>query len=93
MFCRYRPRSEKRRESSVSVNNSYPEKRQAVTPVAVVEGRHTTISQSTPSSQSGMAYTLSHIGAGTAIAAAASQAIVATQQVYSSSLKFFFTYI
>lgn len=80
-ICRYRPRSEKRRESSVSLNNSYSEKRQAVAPVAVAEGRHSSVSQNTQSSQSGMSYSLSHIGAGTAIAAAASQAIVATQQV------------
>lgn len=70
------------------MNNSYSEKRQAVTPaVAVVEGRHASIAPNTQSSQSGMSYSLSHIGAGTAIAAAASQAIVATQQVKHFSLK------
>ncbi|KAK9881918.1 hypothetical protein WA026_018112 [Henosepilachna vigintioctopunctata] len=79
-YERYRPRSEKRRDSGNSLTQ-YVEKRQAVTPAAVMETRHSTVAQPTPVSTNNVAYNLSHIGAGPAIAAAASQAIAATQQM------------
>lgn len=78
-----RPRAEKRRDSGSSLQTSFAEKRQAIAPVAVVETRHSTttpqIATTTP--QPTVSYNISHIGAGPAIAAAASQAIAATQQM------------
>ncbi|XP_072379284.1 inhibitor of growth protein 3 isoform X3 [Diabrotica undecimpunctata] len=84
-----RPRAEKRRDSSVSIPAQLTEKRQTVTPVApppLVETRHATTSVQpiAPSSATTttMSYNLGHnLGAGPAIAAAASQAIAATQQM------------
>lgn len=77
---RYRQRNEKRRDSN-PLQTSFAEKRQAVAPIPLVETRHSAISQTTPPAQSNVTYNLGHIGAGPAIAAAASQAIAATQQV------------
>ncbi|XP_071051158.1 inhibitor of growth protein 3 [Onthophagus taurus] len=73
-----RPRNEKRRDSNPSnLNTSYVEKRTAQQPPALIEHRHTnTVQNSQP-----INYNLGHIGAGPAIAAAASQAIAATQQM------------
>ncbi|KAF5301014.1 hypothetical protein FQR65_LT08997 [Abscondita terminalis] len=77
-----RPRNEKRRDSSSSIQMVIAEKRQAIAPVTIVEPRHTTIPQTTTSTpQPTVSYNISHIGAGPAIAAAASQAIAATQQM------------
>ncbi|XP_060523460.1 inhibitor of growth protein 3 isoform X2 [Cylas formicarius] len=79
-----RPRSEKRRDSSTSITvNQYPEKRQAVAPSPVIEARHTTPAAPTVTPvTSNISYSLGHnLGAGNAIAAAASQAIAATQQM------------
>ncbi|KAK5649700.1 hypothetical protein RI129_000729 [Pyrocoelia pectoralis] len=77
-----RPRSEKRRDSGSSLQTSFAEKRQAITPVAVVETRHNSTPQiPTTTPQPTVSYNISHIGAGPAIAAAASQAIAATQQM------------
>lgn len=78
---RYRQRSEKRRDSSNAVQTSFAEKRQAVAPIPIVETRHTAVNQPTAPTQPNVTYNLGHIGAGPAIAAAASQAIAATQQV------------
>lgn len=77
---RYRPRTEKRRDSSNSLP-SYVEKRQAIAPSSIIETRHSNVSQAAPIASNNVGYNLSHIGAGPAIAAAASQAIAATQQV------------
>ncbi|XP_044756577.1 inhibitor of growth protein 3 isoform X1 [Coccinella septempunctata] len=77
---RYRPRSERRRESNNSLP-SYVEKRQTIAPTAIIETRHSNISQATQVASNNVAYNLGHIGAGPAIAAAASQAIAATQQM------------
>lgn len=64
------------------MSTSFVEKRQSIASVPLVEPRHSTSSaQPTTTQQSGVAYNLGHIGAGPAIAAAASQAIAATQQV------------
>lgn len=63
--------------------SQYAEKRQAVAslaPAPLVETRHST-SQITPPVTSSMSYMGHTLGAGPAIAAAASQAIAATQQV------------
>lgn len=49
-------------------------------PANIAESRHST-PQAIPPTQSTVSYNLGHIGAGNAIAAAASQAIAATQQV------------
>lgn len=81
-----RPRSEKRRDSSTaSLSTTFTEKRQALPPVAIAEPRHHSNSAPAaappPSNQSNLTYNLGHIGAGPAIAAAASQAIAATQQM------------
>lgn len=61
-------------------------------PIPLVETRHTSVNQPAPSVQAN--YNLGHIGAGPAIAAAASQAIAATQQVinlyFVTNLKLFF---
>ncbi|KAB0794327.1 hypothetical protein PPYR_11166 [Photinus pyralis] len=77
-----RPRAEKRRDSGSSLQTSFAEKRQAIAPVAVVETRHNTTPQvATTTPQPTVSYNISHIGAGPAIAAAASQAIAATQQM------------
>ncbi|KAJ8973026.1 hypothetical protein NQ317_012631 [Molorchus minor] len=81
-----RPRGEKRRDSSASqLPSQYSEKRQAVAAVApppLVETRHTTMTQAAPPVTSTISYNLGHtLGAGPAIAAAASQAIAATQQM------------
>lgn len=85
---RYRPRSEKRRDSSnCNVQTSFTEKRPAVAAAAaaaavpIIETRHMATPQPAPPAQATVSYNLSHIGAGPAIAAAASQAIAATQQV------------
>lgn len=78
---RYRPRSEKRRDSSTSLPSSFTEKRQSITAVPLVETRHTASVQPPPPQQNTVTYNLGHIGAGPAIAAAASQAIAATQQM------------
>lgn len=82
---RYRPKPEKRRDSSTS---GPLEKRQAtstnnvVTPASVAMVRSTTPTIVLPTVPSpSVSYSLQHIGAGNAIAAAASQAIVATQQM------------
>ncbi|XP_044756578.1 inhibitor of growth protein 3 isoform X2 [Coccinella septempunctata] len=79
-YERYRPRSERRRESNNSLP-SYVEKRQTIAPTAIIETRHSNISQATQVASNNVAYNLGHIGAGPAIAAAASQAIAATQQM------------
>lgn len=88
-----RPRSEKRRESSASLPTQYAEKRQAVAaaaaaaaatvvPPPLIETRHSSVSQVVAPATSSITYSLGHtLGAGPAIAAAASQAIAATQQV------------
>lgn len=80
-----RPRSEKRRDSNTSLPSQFSEKRQAVAAVVqppLVETRHTTTPQAAPPVPSTISYSLGHsLGAGPAIAAAASQAIAATQQV------------
>ncbi|KAK9753431.1 Inhibitor of growth proteins N-terminal histone-binding [Popillia japonica] len=80
---RYRPRSEKRRESSQNALTSpfSSEKRSASSGVTLVESRHLSGASTGPTSQSSISYNLGHIGAGPAIAAAASQAIAATQQM------------
>ncbi|GAB0087199.1 Inhibitor of growth protein [Sergentomyia squamirostris] len=89
---RYRHKTEKRRDSS-SGGSLGLEKRQALsitnsqTPVRPVTpnlatpsvSHHPPLTSSTPNSSVG--YSLQHIGAGNAIAAAASQAIAATQQM------------
>lgn len=89
-FCssfRYtRPRTEKRRESNSTLPTQYAEKRQAVAaavvPPPLIETRHSAVSQVVPPVTSSITYSLGHtLGAGPAIAAAASQAIAATQQV------------
>ncbi|KAJ8970539.1 hypothetical protein NQ314_001179 [Rhamnusium bicolor] len=89
-FRYIRPRGEKRRDSNISLPSQVPEKRQAVTAIApapIVETRHATPVQTTPPVTSTISYNLGHtLGAGPAIAAAASQAIAATQQV----MNFFF---
>lgn len=79
--CRYRPRSEKRRDSNASTHSTQ-EKRQAILPAAtIVEPRHTT-TQPAPTAPAAVSYNLGHNAiANNAIAAAASQAIAATQQV------------
>lgn len=89
-YERYRPRAEKRRDSGNSIN-AYVEKRQAVgNNVPIVENRHTAANNnsnmviaqnSINTNSSAPQYNLNHIGAGPAIAAAASQAIAATQQM------------
>lgn len=66
---------------------SFTEKRQAAAAIALVESRHST-TPSVQSTQNNVSYNLGHIGAGTAIAAAASQAIAATQQVNNFSAPF-----
>ncbi|XP_019881223.2 inhibitor of growth protein 3 isoform X2 [Aethina tumida] len=80
-----RPRTEKRRDSSASINTSFAEKRQAIAApptVPLVETRHiTSTAQPATPVQPNMSYNLGHKGAGPAIAAAASQAIAATQQM------------
>ncbi|KAJ8922077.1 hypothetical protein NQ315_008718 [Exocentrus adspersus] len=80
-----RPRSEKRRDSNASMPAQFTEKRQAVAAVApppLVETRHTPVAQTTAPVPSTISYNLGHtLGAGPAIAAAASQAIAATQQM------------
>lgn len=80
-----RPRSEKRRDSNTSLPSQFSEKRQAVAavvPPPLVETRHTTTPQAAPPVPSTISYSLGHsLGAGPAIAAAASQAIAATQQM------------
>lgn len=79
-----RPRSEKRRDSGTPLPQ-YAEKRQAVAavvPPPLIETRHTSSSQAVQPVPSTISYNLGHtLGAGPAIAAAASQAIAATQQV------------
>lgn len=83
---RYRPRSEKRRDSNTSTHSTQ-EKRQAILPPTnIIESRHST-QQAIPPTQSAVSYTLGHIGANNAIAAAASQAIAATQQVKQFTTK------
>nr|XP_023012819.1 inhibitor of growth protein 3 isoform X1 [Leptinotarsa decemlineata] len=85
-----RPRSEKRRESNVVLPSQLVEKRQVVAavpptiPAPIMETRHTVSSHSqpTPPATTAISYNLGHsLGAGPAIAAAASQAIAATQQM------------
>lgn len=65
--------------------SQYAEKRQAVAavvPPPLIETRHSAVSQVVPPVTSSITYSLGHnLGAGPAIAAAASQAIAATQQV------------
>ncbi|XP_026472536.1 inhibitor of growth protein 3 isoform X2 [Ctenocephalides felis] len=80
-----RPRAEKRRDSTSSVRaDCMPlEKRHsshATSSPASSQSNIAAIQNSTPGSSS-TGYTLQHIGAGNAIAAAASQAITATQQM------------
>lgn len=80
-----RPRTEKRRDSSTNVN-SFPEKRQAVNITQAEPRGHNSLSNSssvvTPTSNSpSPQFNLGQIGAGQAIATAASQAIAATQQM------------
>lgn len=75
-----RPRTEKRRDSSASLP-PFGEKRQAIAAaVPLMESRTVAASNTTPT-QSNISYNLGHIGAGQAIASAASQAIAATQQM------------
>ncbi|XP_018332032.1 inhibitor of growth protein 3 [Agrilus planipennis] len=79
-----RPRSEKRRDSNTTIQTTFTEKRQATAataPVPLIETKHTPVTQVATNSTSNVNYTLGHIGAGPAIAAAASQAIAATQQM------------
>lgn len=87
-----RPRSEKRRDSSTSLPTSFSEKRQALASAAIVETRHPVPPQTPVVSnpQPTVSYNIGHIGAGPAIAAAASQAIAATQQVFTTHTKFVF---
>ncbi|KAI4458584.1 inhibitor of growth protein [Holotrichia oblita] len=82
-YERYRPRSEKRRDSSQNALTSpfSSEKRSTSSGVTLVESRHLSGASTGPTSQSSISYNLGHIGAGPAIAAAASQAIAATQQM------------
>ncbi|XP_059617376.1 inhibitor of growth protein 3 [Phlebotomus argentipes] len=88
---RYRHKTEKRRDSGSGTNLGV-EKRQALsitnsqTPVRPVTPNLSTSSVShhqplTSTPNSSVGYSLQHIGAGNAIAAAASQAIAATQQM------------
>lgn len=85
-----RPRTEKRRESNSSLPTQYAEKRQAVAavvPPPLIETRHSAVSQVVPPVTSSITYSLGHtLGAGPAIAAAASQAIAATQQVKKNNI-------
>lgn len=88
---KYKARPEKRRNSSTSIGP--PEKRPALsTPVPSVvpntpnntahsSSASLVLPTNTPTLQTTVPYNLQHIGAGNAIAAAASQAIVATQQM------------
>lgn len=91
---KYKARPEKRRNSSTSAATGPPEKRPALsTPVPPNVVATPNNSSAHPSSssivlpttqstlQTTVPYNLQHIGAGNAIAAAASQAIVATQQM------------
>ncbi|XP_031640772.1 inhibitor of growth protein 3 [Contarinia nasturtii] len=89
---KYKARPEKRRNSSTSAAVGPIEKRPALsTPVSNVattpnNTAHSSSSSlilpaNTPTLQTSVPYNLQHIGAGNAIAAAASQAIVATQQM------------
>lgn len=93
---RYRPKPEKRRNSSSSSSVAGAEKRQSISSaaaaaaaVATLPPPSTTVSvrPTTPTlvlppvAQPSVSYNLQHIGAGNAIAAAASQAIAATQQM------------
>ena len=85
---RYRPKPEKRRDSSTPISGAPLEKRQALssssistTPVRSNTPNITHQVHSTSSAQAISAYNLQHIAAGNAIAAAASQAIAATQQM------------
>lgn len=93
---RYRPKPEKRRNSSSNSNGaSVSEKRQSISsgtvavaalppppPPPTVSVRPTTPTLVLPPvAQPSVSYNLQHIGAGNAIAAAASQAIAATQQM------------
>lgn len=89
-FRHNRPRTEKRRDSSASLP-TFAEKRQAIAAtVPLMEARHSaavSTSNSTPVPPN-ITYNLGHIGAGQAIASAASQAIAATQQVNGQINKF-----
>lgn len=86
-----RPRGEKRRESNnITVPTQLAEKRQAVTPAIpppLIETRHPvnsvqTVAPAAAAATNSIPYGLGHtLGAGPAIAAAASQAIAATQQM------------
>ncbi|KRT78862.1 PHD finger motif containing protein [Oryctes borbonicus] len=81
---RYRPRSEKRRDSNQNALNSpfsSDKRSSASSGVTLVDSRHLSGGSTGPTSQSSISYNLGHIGAGPAIAAAASQAIAATQQM------------
>ncbi|XP_030751644.1 inhibitor of growth protein 3-like isoform X2 [Sitophilus oryzae] len=82
-FRYIRSRGEKRRDSSISLPNQYTEKRQTIIPSPLVEPRHVaSVSQAPAVASPNISYSLGHnLGAGTAIAAAASQAIAATQQM------------
>ncbi|CAH1101850.1 unnamed protein product [Psylliodes chrysocephalus] len=79
-----RPRAEKRRDSTIPVPAQLAEKRQVVAPVIpppLIESRHPPI-QAIPPVTTTISYNIGHtLGAGPAIAAAASQAIAATQQM------------
>lgn len=64
------------------MQTSFSEKRQTIPSASLVESRHTITSQVQTPQSNVSSYNLGHhLGAGTAIAAAASQAIAATQQV------------
>ncbi|KAG5891476.1 hypothetical protein JTB14_004418 [Gonioctena quinquepunctata] len=83
-----RPRSEKRRDSSATLPSQLVEKRQVVAavpppiPPPMMETRHAVTSQPVTPVTTAISYNLGHsLGAGPAIAAAASQAIAATQQM------------
>lgn len=86
MIFRYRPRSEKRRDSNASTHSTQ-EKRQAILPATnIIESRHAT-TQPISTAPSTVSYNLGHNAiANNAIAAAASQAIAATQQVRKHNL-------
>lgn len=75
---RYRPRHEKRRETSSAILTNYVEKRETAPPTTSAETRYSPVVQPPPAN---IGYNLVHIGAGPAIAAAASQAIAATQHM------------
>uniref|UniRef100_A0A336MQ31 Inhibitor of growth protein n=1 Tax=Culicoides sonorensis TaxID=179676 RepID=A0A336MQ31_CULSO len=86
---RYRHNKPEKRRDSTSMNYNVPEKRPLMTACLPVPGRTITGTNltsphpllATTTSTPTLSYNLQHLGANNAIAAAASQAIVATQQM------------